>query len=75
MLAYVLITAQGGKSKLVAQRVARVVGVKSACAVTGLYDVIAQVEGESVNEIGGMVLSKVQAVQGVVRTMTCFVVE
>ena len=75
MLAYVLVEAQGGKSKTVSQRIAKINGVKSACAVTGLYDVIAQVEGDSVNQMGDMVLSKVQAVQGVVRTMTCFVVE
>jgi len=75
MLAYVLIEAQGGKSKTVAQEIAKINGVKSAYAVTGLYDVIAQLEGDSVNQIGDMVLSRVQAVEGVVRTMTCFVVE
>ena len=42
--------------------------------VTGPYDVIAKIEADSVDDIGKLVVSKVQAVEGITRTLTCPVV-
>jgi DNA-binding Lrp family transcriptional regulator len=49
-------------------------GIKTAHAVTGPYDVIAEVEGETSEEITTMVEEKVHFVPGVYRTVTCFVI-
>ena len=49
-------------------------GVASADDVTGPYDVIARAEAETVDELGRMVVSKVQMIDGITRTLTCPVV-
>jgi DNA-binding Lrp family transcriptional regulator len=42
--------------------------------VTGPYDVIARVEASNVDELGQLVIARVQDVQGITRTLTCTVV-
>ena len=49
-------------------------GIKSADAVTGPYDIILQVEGQSPEEIGSLVEDKIRFVPGVYRTVTCLVI-
>lgn len=72
--AYILIQAEVGKAAEVAQAVRKVEGVVSADDVTGPYDVIVRSEAESVDELGKMVVSKVQLIEGITRTTTCPVV-
>jgi DNA-binding Lrp family transcriptional regulator len=55
--------------------VAKIGGVKISHAVTGAYDVIALIEAPDVNALGTTVVSKIQAVPGVLRTSTNVVVE
>ncbi len=43
-------------------------------AVTGPYDVVVLTEARSVDELGKMIVSKVQLVPGITRTLTCSVV-
>lgn len=49
-------------------------GVKSADMVTGPYDIILQVEGETPERIGSLVEDKIRFVPGVYRTVTCLVI-
>jgi hypothetical protein len=42
--------------------------------VTGPYDVIVRAEAGSVDELGKLVVARVQAVDGITRTLTCPVV-
>ena len=42
--------------------------------VTGPYDVIVRAEARNVDELGKLVVAKVQAVEGITRTLTCPVV-
>jgi DNA-binding Lrp family transcriptional regulator len=42
--------------------------------VTGPYDVIARAEATTVDELGKMVVSRVQMIDGITRTLTCPVV-
>ena len=42
--------------------------------VTGPYDVIARVEASTVDELGKLVIAKIQDVPGITRTLTCTVV-
>jgi len=72
--AYVLIQTEVGKAAQVAQEVGQIDGVVSAEDVTGPYDVIVRAEANSVDELGRMVVSKVQLIDGITRTLTCPVV-
>jgi DNA-binding Lrp family transcriptional regulator len=72
--AYVLIQTEVGKAAQVAEEVAGISGVVSAEDVTGPYDVIVRAEAESVDDLGRMVVSKVQLIDGITRTLTCPVV-
>ena len=57
-----------------ATEVGAIDGVVSAEDVTGPYDVIARAEANSVDELGKMVVSRVQMIDGITRTLTCPVV-
>ena len=72
--AFVLIEAVVGKSQEVVTAIRKLEGVTSVDAVTGPYDVIAIVQGKSLNEIGDLVTRKIQPVQGISRTVTCLVI-
>ena len=47
---------------------------KQAQAVTGSYDVIVRAEAQNIDELGQLVVARVQAVAGITRTLTCPVV-
>jgi DNA-binding Lrp family transcriptional regulator len=72
--AYVLIQTEVGKAASVANKVGEIPGVVLAEDVTGPYDVIVQAEAESVDDLGKMVVSRVQLIEGITRTLTCPVV-
>ncbi|HEY8622207.1 MAG TPA: Lrp/AsnC ligand binding domain-containing protein [Dermatophilaceae bacterium] len=72
--AYVLIQSEVGKAALVAEAIAKISGVTMAEDVTGPYDVIARVEARTVDELGKLVIAKIQDVAGITRTLTCTVV-
>jgi DNA-binding Lrp family transcriptional regulator len=69
--AFVLIQVEAGMADRVGAEVALLDGVLSAAVVTGPYDVIARVEATSIEELGALVLRPTQRIEGVVRTMTC----
>lgn len=72
--AYILIQTEVGKAAQVAQEVGDIDGIVAAEDVTGPYDVIARAEAETVDELGKMVVSRVQMIDGITRTLTCPVV-
>jgi DNA-binding Lrp family transcriptional regulator len=72
--AYILIQTENGKAADVATAIAEVKGVTLAEDVTGPYDVIVRAEARSVDELGKLVVAKVQNVAGITRTLTCPVV-
>ena len=72
--AYILIQTEVGKAAQVATEVDGIDGVVSAEDVTGPYDVIARAEAATVDELGKMVVSRVQMIDGITRTLTCPVV-
>ena len=72
--AYVLIQTEVGKAAAVAGQIGALEGIVSADDVTGPYDVIATAEAPSVDDLGKMVVSKVQMIEGITRTLTCPVV-
>ena len=72
--AYILIQTEVGKAAAVAREIAAIEGVNLAEDVTGPYDVIVRAEASSVDELGKLVVAKVQSVDGITRTLTCPVV-
>jgi DNA-binding Lrp family transcriptional regulator len=72
--AYVLIQTEVGKAVSVAEQARKITGVLSADDVTGPYDVIVKTEAPTLDELGKMVVSQIQSVEGITRTFTCPVV-
>ena len=72
--AFVLIETVVGRNKEVVTALKQVEGVKSVDTVTGPYDVIATVGGETPNDIGDLVTAKIHPTAGITRTVTCLVV-
>lgn len=72
--AYILIQTEVGKAATVAREIANIKGVTSAEDVTGPYDVIVRAEARDVDELGQLVVARVQNVEGITRTLTCPVV-
>jgi len=66
--AFVLIQADVGMASRVGQTVSAMQGVRSSDVVTGPYDVVARVEAASIDALGSLVVSKIQAVEGIART-------
>jgi DNA-binding Lrp family transcriptional regulator len=72
--AYILIQTEVGKAAEVAKAIAAVKGVTLAEDVTGPYDVIVRAEARNVDELGKLVVARVQTLDGITRTLTCPIV-
>ena len=72
--AYVLIQTEVGKVAHVTQALSDLDGVQLAEDVVGPYDVIARVQAPGLDELGRLVVFRVQVVDGVTRTLTCMVI-
>ncbi|HEX8508005.1 MAG TPA: Lrp/AsnC ligand binding domain-containing protein [Propionibacteriaceae bacterium] len=72
--AYVLVQTNVGKAAEVAQAIAAIQGVTLAEGVIGPYDVIVRAEAASIDDLGQLVVARVQTVPGITRTVTCQVV-
>jgi DNA-binding Lrp family transcriptional regulator len=72
--AYVLIQTEVGKAAHVTESVRKIKGVVSADDVTGPYDVIVHTEADTLDDLGKLVVSQIQGVEGITRTFTCPVV-
>jgi DNA-binding Lrp family transcriptional regulator len=72
--AYILIQTEVGKAAQVAKDILDITGVQQAQAVTGPYDVIVRAEAQNIDELGQLVVARVQALAGITRTLTCPVV-
>jgi DNA-binding Lrp family transcriptional regulator len=72
--AYVLIETAVGRNKDVANAMQKLKGIKSVDTVTGPYDIIAILEGESLNDIGDLVTGKIHPIAGISRTVTCLAI-
>ena len=68
--AYILIQTEVGKAAAVASEIAGLPGVTTAEDVTGPYDVIVVAEAENVDQLGQLVVARVQGVEGITRTLT-----
>jgi len=69
--AYVLIQTKIGKLESVASEANRTGRVASAAVIAGPYDLIVRVVAEDVDSLGRLVVSGIQVIDGVTRTLTC----
>lgn len=72
--AYVLVLTQVGRSADVAKAIRELPGVEASDDVTGPYDVIVRARASDINELGRLVVARIQAIDGIDRTLTCPVV-
>ena len=72
--AYILVQTEVGQAAEVANDIARIKGVQHTEDVTGPYDVIVRAEAHTIDELGKLVVVRVQTVDGITRTLTCPVV-
>ena len=72
--AYVLIQTEVGKAATVVRAIREIPGVTVAEDVTGPYDVIVRAEAPTIDEMGTLVVARVQAAPGITRTLTCPVI-
>jgi len=73
--AYVLIQTEVGHAQEVADSIRCIPGFVGAEDVTGPYDVIAQAEASTVDDLSRMVICRLQLIDGITRTLTCPVIE
>ncbi len=73
--AYILIKIAPGKSRTITEELSSIEGVRTAHPVTGMFDIIAYVEAEDINHLTEIVRSKVQTINGILRTHTAIVGE
>lgn len=73
--AYVFIECTAGTAKEVAKEASKIEGVKRANATTGPYDVIVLVEARDMHILGEFIVTKLQALSGVLRTQTNVIVD
>lgn len=66
-----LIQTEVGRAAVVAARLAELPGVLSAEYVTGPYDVVVRIGGDTIEGLRSAVVPSVQQVAGVTRTLTC----
>jgi DNA-binding Lrp family transcriptional regulator len=75
LTAYVLIETEVGKVAHVAQALSDLDAVLLAEDLAGPYDVIARVQAPGLDQLGRLVVSRIQVLDGVTRTLTCMVIQ
>ncbi|MCZ6799813.1 MAG: Lrp/AsnC ligand binding domain-containing protein [Nitrospirae bacterium] len=73
--AFVLIDVSGDRTKSAYKTITRMEGVQKIYAVTGPYDLIVQIEAESIEHLNELVLSRIRSVDGVIKTSTAIVLK
>ena len=59
----------------VAREIRDLEGIESADDVSGPYDVIVRLTASDMDDLGRSVVSRIQAIEGISRTLTCPVVQ
>jgi len=72
--AYILIQTEAGQAATVAAALRDLPGVSETASLAGPYDVIARAQARDIDELAKLVALRVQALDGVTRTMSCPVV-
>ncbi len=71
--AFVMVDVIGDHTKSALKTFTRIPGVKHVYGITGPYDIIVDIEAETLEELNDLVLSRVRGVDGVRKTSTAIV--
>jgi DNA-binding Lrp family transcriptional regulator len=71
--AFILIEVTGDHTKSAYKTIQRMAGAKACYMVSGSYDILVQVEAESLEALSDLLLSKIRSVDGVTKTTTSLV--
>jgi len=74
-LAYVLISSETGVEQEVLKELRRIDGVKEMYVVYGVYDLVAKVERETMEELKQTIIRRIRSLDHVNGTLTLLVVE
>ncbi len=73
--AFVFIDTTGNHTKSAYKTLTRIQGVQSVYPVTGPYDLIAQVQAETLEELNDLVVTRIRGVDGITKTNTAIVLD
>ncbi len=71
--AFVMIDVAGDHTKSAYKTITRIPRVKNVDAVTGPYDLVVRIEAETLEDLNELVLSRIRAVDGVIKTSTAII--
>lgn len=69
--AYILIETEAGKTATIAAALRDLPGASETAVLAGPYDVVARAQAHNIDELAQLVTSRIQALDGALRTMTC----
>jgi DNA-binding Lrp family transcriptional regulator len=69
--AYILINTEVGKAAHVVKKVQDIDGVDLAADLAGPYDVIVRAGSTTIDELGRVIVTRIQQIEGVTRTLSC----
>lgn len=73
--AFILIDVTGDHTTSAHKTITRIEGVKVVYEISGPHDLLVQAEADSVEALHEYTLSRIRQVDGVTKTLTCFVLE
>lgn len=74
-IAFVTIKVQVGKIKEVLTEIRKIENVLEAYSITGPYDIIIKIQGENLENVAKMIVTKVHEIAGVQDTVTYLVID
>jgi DNA-binding Lrp family transcriptional regulator len=75
VMGYIFMDVEKGRALEVASEIVKIKGVRTACTVTGTFDVIATFEVKEIKDIGETVVKGIHGVDGVIITQTAISVQ
>jgi len=72
---YVFVNTEKGRTLDVVANIGKIKGVKTACVITGTFDIVVTYEVDGINDVGEMVARGIDSVDGVALTQTAICVK
>jgi DNA-binding Lrp family transcriptional regulator len=72
--AFILVDVVGDHTKSTYKTITRIEGVKVVHNITGPHDLIVEAQGDTLELLNEQTLTRIRAVDGVTKTLTCFVI-
>jgi len=72
---YVFVNTEKGRTLDVVANIGKIKVVKTACVITGTFDIVVTYEVDGINDVGEMVARGIDSVDGVALTQTAICVK